>query len=297
MHPRNMSNDSLVSRWLREPLVHFLLLGGSFFVLYWAVGGSQSAASDRTIRLAEGDVQRLAAAWQLQWSRPPSVEELTNLVKEHIREEIFYREALALGLDQDDSIVRRRLAQKMQFLSEDVAEQQEPSDDELRKFFVQNSERFEIPARVTFTHIYFSVDKRSDRADDDAKEALEAIRGGADPAGIGDRFMLQNYYAVRSKDDIAGMFGAAFAEDLFGRRGEGWHGPVKSGYGLHLVRVEQRIDALKPAWEKVRAEVASAWSDENRRTANDKLYEKLRGEYDIDIAVDLPEPMKAAIRE
>lgn len=292
-----MSNDSLLSRWLREPLVHFLVLGGTFFVLYWAVGGSQSAASDRTIRLAEGDVQRLAAAWQLQWSRPPSVEELTNLVKEHIREEIFYREALALGLDQDDSIVRRRLAQKMQFLSEDVAEQQEPSDDELQKFFAENSERFEIPARVTFTHIYFSTDKRSDRARNDAKEALEAIEGGADPAGIGDRFMLQNHYAARSKDDIAGMFGAAFAEVLFEIRSEGWQGPVQSGYGLHLVRVEQRIEALKPAWEKVRADVSSAWSDENRRTANDKLYEKLRAEYDIDIAVDLPEPLKAAIRE
>ncbi len=292
-----MSNDSLSSRWLREPLVHFLLLGGCFFVLYWAVGGSQSAVSDRTIRLAEGDVQRLAAAWQLQWSRPPSVEELTNLVKEHVREEIFYREALALGLDQNDSIVRRRLAQKMQFLSEDVAEQQEPSDEELQEFFAENSEPFEIPARVTFSHIYFSVDKRSDRAEADAKASLDAIRGGADPAGIGDRFMLQNHYGARTQDDVAGTFGAAFAADLFGRRGEGWQGPVKSGYGLHLVRVEERIEALKPPWEKVRADVVSAWSDENRRTANDKLYKKLRGEYEIEFAADLPEPMKAAIRE
>ena len=276
--------------WLNDPLVHFLALGLLLFVVHAFVSGPSSWETDKTIRISEGDVRRLTAAWELQWRRPPSKDELTNLIREHVREEILYREALALGLDQDDSIVRRRLAQKMQFLSEDMAAGEEPSKEELERFFEQHRDRFKTPATATFTHIYFSPDKRSKRVGADAEQALEQLRAGA--KATGDRFMLQKHYA----EQVAGLFGASFAEDLFALPAGSWQGPLKSGYGLHLVRVENRTEARLPSFQEAQAGARAAWADENRREANDRLYERLREDYRIEIGAGVTDLASEALQ-
>ena len=269
-------------KWIKEPLAHFLGIGALLFVIHSLVSGPSSPDTDKTIRISPGDIRRLTAAWEMQWRRPPSRDELANLVNEHVREEILYREALAMGLDQDDSIVRRRLAQKMQFLSEDTAASEEPSDTDIEQFFQNNRKQFETPAQATFTHSYFSPDKRGRQARADAEKALAAISaGGAAPPG--DRFMLQSHYAKRTPEHVAGLFGSAFAEGLFDLSTGSWQGPLESGYGIHLVRVEEKTEAVAPALEDILSKVRTAWSDDHRRKANDRLYERLREDYEVEI--------------
>ena len=279
---------------LKDPLVHFLALGLLLFVVHAFVADPSSWETDKTIRISEGDVRRLTAAWELQWRRPPSKDELTNLIREHVREEILYREALALGLDQDDSIVRRRLAQKMQFLSEDMAAGEEPSEAALQRFFEQHPDRFKTPATATFTHIYFSPDKRGAHARADAEQALKQLKFGANATG--DRFMLQKHYAARSAEQVAGLFGASFAEDLFALPVGSWQGPLKSGYGLHLVRVENRTEASLPLFQEAQVDARAAWVDENRREANDRLYERLREDYRIEIGAGVTDLASEALQ-
>ena len=279
---------SLWNRLRHEPLAHFLVLGALLFVLNAVIGGPDRDSVDRVVRVTDGDVNRLAAAWQLQWRRPPTAEELSRLVDDHVREEILYREAIALGLDQDDSIIRRRLAQKMQFLSEDLAEEEQPDDDELKAYFEANAERFAEPARVSFSHLYFSPDQRGAAAGPDAREALKQLLEGASSAGLGDRFMLQSRYTKLDEREIAGLFGNEFAADVFQLEHGSWAGPVTSGYGLHLVLVEDRTDQTAAQWPDVRGRVLADWSDEQRRTANDRAYERLRQDYEVVVDAELP---------
>jgi hypothetical protein len=266
--------------WRNEPLLHFAVLGAALFAVHAVVSGPSSPETDKTIRISAGDVRRLAAAWELQWRRPPTKPELDSLVEEHVREEILYREALAMGLDRDDSIVRRRLAQKMQFLAEDTAES-EPSEAELRRFFEERPELFAKPERLTFEHFYFSRDVRGERAASDAEDALAAMREGARPSG--DRSALQARYAEQSREQVAALFGASFAERAFALPLDAWHGPLESGYGLHLVRVEAREAPRLPEFRAVRAQVRELWLDENRLETNERVYERLRAAYSVEV--------------
>ena len=269
-----------IRSWLREPFVHFLALGALLFVLHAAVAPSGLADSDKTVRITQGDVRRIAAAWELQWRRPPTENELANLLREHVREEILYREALALGLDRDDSIVRRRLAQKMEFLSQDTATEQEPTEAQLREFFDAHGEQFRTPANATFSHIYFSPDKRGPDVRQDAAQALTRLRAGESIPG--DPFMLQSRYAERTEEQIAGLFGQAFAESVFDLPTSSWQGPVESGYGLHLVRVEAKNEARPTSFNGAEADVRAAWFEQARSEANDLLYRRLRQDYSIE---------------
>ena len=267
-------------RWIREPFVHFVALGGLLFALHAFVAGPGPASADKTIRITEGDVRRLSAAWELQWRRPPTSEELTNLLREHLREEILYREALALGLDRDDSIVRRRLAQKMEFLSEDTAAEQQPTESQLRQFYEAHAGRFRQPAAATFTHLYFSPDQRGESAQSDALRALAQLQAG-EPAR-GDPFMLELRYSDRNAEQIASLFGPAFANAVLSLPVGPWHGPVQSGYGLHVVRIESRTDAAALSFVEAKADVRAAWLEQAGVEANELLYQRLRRGYSIE---------------
>jgi parvulin-like peptidyl-prolyl isomerase len=257
-----------------------LVLGAALFALHSLVAGPGSSASDKTIRITDGDVRRLVAAWQLQWRRPPSGDELANLLDDHVREEILYREALALGLEQNDQIIRRRLAQKMQFLSEDAAEDRQPTRAELQTFFEENAERFRQPARTTFTHVYYSPDQRGARALEDAKRDLERLHNG-ESAG-GDPFMLQLRYVDQIASQLASQFGQPFADALFELPAGSWQGPVESGYGLHLLHIDSKTEERPASFEEVEAEVRAAYLDQARREANESFYERLRASYTIE---------------
>lgn len=272
---------------LRQPLFQFLVLGVVLFGLY-AIFGQKQEAESKDIVITNQQIALLATMWEKQWRRPPTPQEMQGLVESFIREEVLYREALAMGLDRDDTVVRRRLAQKIEFLAQDLATQGEPGDAELRTFFAENSERFEIPATVTFTHVYLNLDERSEAVFDDADRILGALRAGADPNQQGDRFMLQSRYVGLDRQGVARNFGSQFAESIFALTSDDWEGPVQSGYGLHLVRIEGREEAYLPPFEEVRLRVRDEFISNRRREVDELFYQRLREGYTI--TIEEPDP-------
>ena len=169
-------------RWLREPLLHFLLIGMALFLGYRALNPNPDAgAQSNRIELTENDLRQMSVAWLAQGRPAPTPEQMGHLVEQRVREEILYREALALGLDKGDTIVKRRLAQKMEFLAEDLSALREPTGSELKSWFQNNAERFALPPRISFRHLYFSPDRRGPRARTDFEQALGEIKN--EPAG------------------------------------------------------------------------------------------------------------------
>jgi peptidyl-prolyl cis-trans isomerase C len=277
---------SLITRWLREPLLHVLLIGLALFVVYYALhpDAGQRQNSSRIVITAD-DLAQIQLAWMAQWHRPPTPEETRNLLDGKIREEVLSREAIALGLDKEDTIVKRRLAQKMEFVMEDASALREPASDELRRWFAQNAQRFAMPSLVTFRHLYFSPDRRGSRARDDAAEALRKLAGKLEEApevqGLSDPFMFQDFYAERSPDQVANMFGTSFAQALPGLEPGKWQGPIESGLGWHLVWVESNIPGRVPAFEEVEARVKSEWSEEQRAEGKRKMFDHMKARYQI----------------
>jgi peptidyl-prolyl cis-trans isomerase C len=207
------------------------------------------------------------------------------MVEDKIREEVLYREGLAMGLDKDDTIVKRRLAQKVQFLAEDVAAAHEPSTTELKAWFDKNKEKFALPSRYSFRHLYFSPDKRGKNAQQDAANALAKISVQAENtpmmASTGDSFMFQDYYGDRTPSAIAKEFGPQFAVALEKLKPGSWQGPVESGYGWHLVFVDTVIPGRIPAFEEIEPDVKTAWLSEQKATAWQKAYAEMRAKYTI----------------
>ena len=278
---------------LREPLLQFLLLGLLLFVGYHGAPPRRgSGGQSGRIELTADDLRQIGLAWVAQGRPAPSPEEMRSLVDARVREEILYREALALGLDKDDTIVRRRLAQKMEFLFEDVAALREPTADELRAWFEKNAERFTLPARATFRHLYFSPDRRGARARDDAARALAKIAGkpmdSPDATALGDPFMFQDYYGDRAPDDVAKTFGPGFARALFQLTPGAWAGPIESGYGWHLVWVDAMTPARVPAFEEVEPDVKTGWIEDQRAEIREKAFAAMRARYEVVLPKDLP---------
>ena len=212
------------------------------------------------------------------------------MVEDKVREEVLYREALAMGLDKDDTIVKRRMAQKMQFLAEDVAAAHEPSTAELKAWFEKNSNQFALPSRYSFRHLYFSPDKRGKNAQQDAAKALTKISGqpedSAVAASLADQFMFQDYYGDQATEAIAKEFGPQFAVAIEKLKPGSWQGPIESGYGWHLVFVGTVIPGRIPAFEEMEPDVKTAWLGEQKRQAWQKAYQEMRAKY----AVLLPAP-------
>jgi hypothetical protein len=273
----------------RQPLFQFLVLGLILFGLY-AVFGEKQETESKEIVISSQQIELLASMWERQWRRPPMPQELDGLIQSFIREEVLYREALAMGLDRDDMVVRRRLAQKIEFLAQDLATRGEPSDAELRTFYQESSETFEVPATVTFTHVYLNLDQRGEAGFEDADRILPELRQGADPAQQGDRFMLQSHYADLTQQGVARNFGSRFAEDIFELAPGSWEGPVQSGYGIHLVRVESREEAYLPPFEEVRPRVRDEFISNKRREVDELFYERLRDSYEIVIEAPTADP-------
>jgi hypothetical protein len=280
------AQPSLLKRWLREPLLHFLLGG---FALFAAYGALNPQTGDRyqsnRIQLTEVDLRQVAVAWAARWQRPPTPEEMHSLVEDRVREEILYRESLALGLDQGDTIVRRRLAQKMEFVAEDISAIRDPDAAELKAWFEQHRGRFAQPGRMSFSHLYFSPDRHGDRARHAAAKVLETLAGrpadSSAAANAGDRFMFQDYYADREPEQVAGVFGAKFAQSLFELKPGAWQGPVESGLGWHLVFVESLVPGRVPDFEEIEPDVKAAWINEQRAEAKRKMYAAMRARYEV----------------
>lgn len=291
---------SLLRRWLREPLLHVLLIGAMLFAVYASLnpGAGERQDANRIVITAD-DVAQIQIAWMAQWRRLPTPDEMRNLVEGKIREEVLSREAAALGLDKDDTIVKRRLAQKMDFVMDDVAALREPTADELRRWFEQNAQGFALPSLVTFRHLYFSPDRRGTRARDDAADALRKLADRPEEtpelAGLADRFMFQDFYAEQSPDQVAGIFGTSFAQALTRLEQRKWQGPTESGLGWHLVWVEATTPGRVPAFEEIEATIKSAWTDEQRAKAKRKMFDGIRARYQIVLPEGGPAPAGGAV--
>lgn len=270
-------------RYLKDPLTIFLAFG---LIIFFADRTFSSGTDgDYLIEVTPGQQARIFDQWQAQMGRPPTAQEASGLLDQWIREEIFYREARKLGLDDNDTIIRRRLAQKLTFLNEDLANAEAPSEAELAQFFQANINDYLIPERFSFEHRYFSSDRRAN-ARADAQAAL------ADADNPGDPFILQRSYAERSAREIGDLFGREFAEALAGLdrdQPEQWQGPIRSAYGWHLVRLTGSEASREPLMSEVLEAVQRDFLQQRRRTANDAFYESLKSRYQI----TLPDPAAA----
>jgi len=261
--------------WRRNPLLQFATFGALLFFAYGLLHDTRTSDANR-IELSAADIERIRELWAMQWKRPPTENELQGLVEAHIREEVLYREALAMGLDEGDTVIRRRLAQRITFMAEDLASRVEPTPEELQRHFEAQLDRYLLPARVSFSHIYFSVDRRGDEAESDARAALahpETARG--------DPFMLQSDFPSRTQQEVRELFGVDFARALFEVEPADWRGPIASSYGLHLVRVHERTEGRKPELSEVRDRVRNDLLDLRRREADKALVDSLKERYEI----------------
>lgn len=268
----------------REPLLHFLLLGGLVFLVYEWRAGDRDAPDEITI--TRGQQQNLLNTFGRTWQRPPTPEEFQGLLRDYLREEIAYREARAMGLDENDIVVRRRLRQKLELLAEDVAALSPPSDAQLQEYLAAHPEDFRVEPRLTLQQVYFSPDRRGDRALQDAEQLLQRIRTEG-PAGqfeqFGDPLSLPPRLDNLREGEIARLFGPVFTDGLQGLETGQWAGPVASGFGLHLVFIEERAEGRVPELEEVRSAVEREWLSRQRRDAVDGLYDRLAANYSIDI--------------
>jgi hypothetical protein len=271
---------------MKEPLLHFLLAGAALFGAYaWMnrTADNPNASKLQQIHIGAGDVQWIAENWTTQWRRAPTREELRGLISDYLNEQLLAREARALGLEDNDVIVRRRLAQKLTFLIDDTLRQTEPSETELQQFYAAHAQRFRSDARISFTHVYFGSQRRAD-ARSDATDALRLLleEGGPSTAGeLGDRLLVETEFHDETQQSISGAFGADFARALFALKSSAWSGPIESGYGLHLVRVSTVREARLPPLSEVRARVVEAWRNAQEKSAKERYLDELRKKYNI----------------
>jgi hypothetical protein len=269
----------------REPLVHFLCIGAIIYGLYALSAADDGGDKERQITITAGEVKALTDQWTRLWNRPPTSEEFSGIIRDHVRRQILYREAMAMGLDQGDIVIQRRLAQKVELLAQGLNTPEEPTEEVLRDWYEANPEPFQPPDRYTITHIFFDPDLRDDTTLDDARAALEELTAsGAEPSDTsawGDRFMLQNYYPDRSALELRKLFGAGFVATLVELEPERWHGPVLSGYGTHLVYIHQLNRSSAPAFEDIREQVRDAWIAERIAQQSEIFLEDLIARYEI----------------
>ena len=275
-----------MKKWYKEPLLHFLVIGVVIFAVFSIANKEEAAVGGNKIVVSSAETERLSDAWSKRMNRPPTEIELQGLIEAFIKEEVYYREALALGLDQDDTIIRRRLMQKMEFLSNDLAELDQPDESALNKYFLENQEKYRLPAQISFTHIYFSIDKRGARALEDSKRVLTELDVPRAPER-GDSFMMEYDFVKETPSEVARSFGSGFAEQLFTLETNTWQGPVASGYGFHLVRISEKLDARMPELASVIEKVRTDFMFEQRQKTNKEIYDKFKERYEI-VIEDMP---------
>ena len=264
---------------LREPLLHFLLIGAGLFLLFEVSQEQIPDAPDRIV-ISPGQLEQLQAQFKRTWMREPRQQELDGLIKGYVRNEVYYREALALGLDRNDPQVKQRMRLKLEFLLEDLTAEGPPSDVLLNEFMQQNEERFFIQPQVSFQQLYLNPDKRAD-FDADAKRILKQLQQGAAVATLGDATMLPYELTQASQNEIRRSFGEAFAADVVKLPVGDWSGPIYSQLGVHLVRVSELQAGYLPELAQVRHQVERDYLAQRRQQLKDKAYEKLREGYEV----------------
>ena len=273
----------MLRNFFREPLVHFLAIGAVMFLVFGLVGRPAENTGKR-IEITQAVINTLVAGWEKQWNRLPTEIELKGLIDRAIREEIYYREALQMGLDYEDSVVRRRLAQKLEFLIQDISAPDSPTDVALQSYLDSHQDQFELPASYSFYQVYLSPDKRGSSLFNDAQQLLAQLKDTSpqqDPPFLGDRLMLDTQYRDINAHQLDRLFGKDFSRQLDNFQPGTWSGPVESGYGLHLIYLESYVPARVPTLELVRSEVEREWLAAKQKEANEQVYQRLRDQYQV----------------
>ncbi len=279
---------NVLGKIIREPFLHFVLIGGGLFLLFNVMNGETVEKPNRIV-VTQGQVALLADKFTQTWERPPSNEEIDSLIDNYLLDEVYYREALTLGLDEDDSVIRRRLRQKMGFILEDITSLLDPDEKELTAYMAGHAEQFRVQPQVSFRQIYLSRDTRTD-IDADARKLLTRLRAGEEPQQLGDRIMLADAYTLASRDDIKRRFGESFAHQLLTVKPGGWTGPLNSGFGGHLVLITEIKPGRMPELAEVKEEVKGEWLLARKEELKQNTFRMLLKNYEV----VMPEPVEAS---
>ncbi len=267
---------------LNSPLVQFFIAGLLIFGLY-SISNKDSEASPQAITITSAEQKNLVALFSKTWRRPPTQAEFNGLIEARVREELFYREALALGLENDDVIVRRRLAQKIEFITDDLAAIREPTEQDLEKFLRDNENKYALEPSLNFRQVYLSSERRGPSLMDDAAAILAELKRGADPSALGDVIELPRTMENVSPSTVSRLFGKEFASALAQTKPGEWSGPVRSSYGAHLVQVDSREDGRVPKLDEARTAVERDWGEAQRQKARAAYIDALKKKYEIHV--------------
>lgn len=265
-------------KYLKEPLFHFIVIGALLFLLYSLLNPVQE---ENEIIIDDGLINEIVAKWELQRNRKPTLEELSGLVNEFVEQEVLYQEALEMNLDHNDEIVKRRLAQKMEFISDGLAESLQPTEDMLIKYFETNKDNYSKDPVYTMSHVYFSQNKRSD-AYGDAENALKLVS----MEGLGDPISLPNTYTNASAFAISRDYGRSFAESLDTLEIGKWSEPITSGLGVHLVFIKEKKAAGPYTFEEVKDKVIVDYNFEVSNDFKKELISTLLKDYKINVDIE-----------
>ncbi len=269
---------------LREPLFHFLLAGAGLFLIYRLVAGPETAGEDE-ILVSFGQIEHMVSIFEKTRQRPPTLGELDGLIDAFVEEEVLARVAISMGLDQDDTIIRRRLKQKMDFLLDDFTGVR-ASDEQLLEFLENNPGSFQTKARISFSQVFFR-----DVSEVDLNTVLADLEAGLLEAGsVGDATLLPVNLDMVRGTEVSSQFGELFTQAVFDISPGQWRGPVESAYGLHLVKVYNMEPASMPGLDEIREIVQREWLVEYRKTAQQKMIDQLKKQYRIVIESSAAEP-------
>jgi hypothetical protein len=267
-------------RILQEPLFHFVILGFAIFVGYSMFSNESSNTED--IVITNGDIASIIVGFTNSWGRQPTEVELDNLIRERVKQEVYCREAIALGLDKGDVIIRRRLQQKMEFILNDNIEKEIPSDSELQNFLLNNSDKFRLAPQFTFKQVFLDPEKRGSSIEMDAMKVLDLLnKNETDFQKLSDQTLLPFELVDARSIDISNQFGNEFALQLDKLPTGKWYGPVKSAYGLHLVLVSKHTNGDVPKLSEIREEVIQEWESSRLKKVNEKSYQELLKNYKV----------------
>ena len=264
---------------IKEPFIHFVLLGAALFWLYGQVNKSDSKPEDNQIVISAGKIDQMTRIFYKTWQRQPSPEELKGLIDDYVLEEIYYRQAKTMGIDQDDTMSRRRLRQKLEFLSDDVAAMLQPSDDDLKGYLEANSQKFRQEATYSFQQIYYNPQLHGDDLKQKAADQLASVRKGEEV--LGDRTMLPHSLELASSRVIDSTFGGGFAQSLSQVSVGQWQGPVDSSFGVHLVKVDQRVEGRVPRVDEIKPALEREWANDKRMAVRKDVNERMLKDYEV----------------
>ncbi len=280
-----MHKQRLFFKFLREPLFHFLFIGLVFFFLFYQLNPTEKATDAKIIIITQAKVDAMSTSFLRERGRTPLAYELQNLIESEIREELLYREAIALGLDKDDGLIRRRLAQKMKYLFNDLSVVSKPSEEELKKFVSAHPEKFMKPGTISFAQIYFEPSEHESTLVEDANALLNKLRITTikESIGLGDRSLLPYDFRNERKTDIDSMFGKKFTEQAFSSATNTWEGPFESAYGVHLIYIHKRTEDHLPPLADIRERAEREWTSLKQKEANEIFYQSLYQRYEITV--------------